>query len=144
MCNIVAQREHFTLRLKPETVRRILRRAELSGRTKTALAEEYLEEGLRMAEHPGIVFRDGAAGRRPGLAGSRLDVWEVVETIHDEGGDVDAAAAYLGIAPAMVRIALDYYLDYRDDIDRWIERNERLASDAEGAWRRRHDDTLPA
>src|SRR5438309_11841771 len=77
----MARKEHFSLRLSPETVRRIVRRSELSGRPKTALAEQFLQECLRMAEHPGIVFRDGSAGPRASLAGHRLDVCEIAETV---------------------------------------------------------------
>jgi uncharacterized protein (DUF433 family) len=140
----MARKEHFTLRLSPETIRRIVRRSELSGRPKTSLAEQYLEEGLRMAEHPGIVFRDGPAGRRPGLVGHRLDVWEIVETIQNEGGDSQAAATYLRISPALVATVLNYYLDYKDDIDKWIEWNRGLAADAETTWLRRQGNELTA
>ena len=33
-----------------------------------------------MEHHPGVVFRSGPAGRRPGLAGGP-DVWEVVRVL---------------------------------------------------------------
>ncbi|MDQ2743908.1 MAG: hypothetical protein M3Z66_16655 [Chloroflexota bacterium] len=137
-------KEHSILRLSPETVRRIVRRSQLSGKPKTALAEQYPQEGLRMAEYPGIVFRDGPAGRRPGLAGHGLDVWEIVETIQNEGGNPQAAAAYLSINPTMVNAALDYYLDYKDEIDQWIDRNRALAADAETSWLRRQGNDLTA
>jgi len=143
-CDTPWSAEYFTLRLNPETFRRIVRRSELSGQPKTALAEQYLQEGLCMAEHPGIVFRDGPAGRRPGLAGHGLDVWEIVETIQNEGGNPQAAAAYLGINPTLVIAALDYYLDYTDEIDQWIDRNRALAVDAEASWRRRQGNDLTA
>jgi len=35
------------------------------GPGQTALAERYIEEGIRQDEHPLIYFREGAAGRRP-------------------------------------------------------------------------------
>ncbi len=76
-------------------------------------------------------------GRRPGLAGSGLDVWEVVETVRNEGGKAHLAATYLGIAPALVTVAMDYYADYPDDIDRWIDLNRLESEEAEAAWRRR-------
>ncbi len=97
-----------------------------------------------MAEHPGIVFRDGSAGRRPGLAGHGLDVWAIVETIQNEGGNPQAAAAYLGINPTLVIAALDYYLDYTAEIDQWIDRNRALAADAEASWLRRQGNDLTA
>ncbi len=90
-----------------------------------------------MADHPGIVFRDGAAGRRAALAGHRLDVWMVVETVQQGGGDIEAAAEYLSISPGLVGAAIDYYADYRDEIDEWISSNAAMAEEAEAAWRRR-------
>ena len=46
----------------PTATRKHLERwAVESGESQTALAERYLEEGLRRDEHPLIWFRDGAA-----------------------------------------------------------------------------------
>jgi uncharacterized protein (DUF433 family) len=104
---------------------------------KTRVAEEYIEEAIRMADHPGIAFRDGPAGRRAVLAGHRLDVWQVVETVRAEGGDQQAAARYLGLSPGLVGAAISYYADYPREIDAWIERNLEEAAEAEAAWRRR-------
>ncbi|HKF77863.1 MAG TPA: CopG family transcriptional regulator [Candidatus Dormibacteraeota bacterium] len=131
------QKEHFSLRLHPSTVRRLVAQARHRGLPKTRVAEQYLEEAVRMADHPGIGFRDGAGGRRAALAGHRLDVWQVVETVGQEGGDLEAAAEYLGISPGLVGAAVGYYADYREEVDAWIERNSAMARDAEEAWRRR-------
>lgn len=135
----MARKEHFTLRLNPDTVRELERKAERSGQPKTVLAERYLEEGLRMAKHPGIIFRDGPAGRRPGLAGHLLDVWEIIETVHNEGGDRVAAAMYFGLSLHLVNAAFAYYVDYPKEIDAWIECNTAMADEEERAWRQRQN-----
>ena len=140
----MVQKEHFNLRLNSDTLQRLVRQSELTGQPKSTLAARFLEEGLRMAEHPGIVFRDGAAGRRPGLAGHRLDVWEVIETVLNEGGDARAASAYLSVTPSAVATAVDYYVDYKDEVDHWIQRNWSMAEDAEAAWLRRQESGLTA
>jgi len=132
----MARKEHFTLRLNPATIDRILRLSRQTGEPKTALAERFLEEGLRMSQHPGIDFRDGPAGRRPGLTGHYLDVWEVGETVQHAGGDPAAAADYLEIDPSWITAALDYYGDYPEEIDEWIECNAAMADEAEAASRR--------
>ncbi len=49
------------------------------------------------SDYPGVDLVDGPAGRRPRLAGSGLDIWEVIETVKDEGDSAQAAAAYLDI-----------------------------------------------
>jgi len=92
-----------------------------------------------MEEHPGIVFRAGPAGRRAGLAGHRLDVWQVVETIRNEGGEIEAAAAYLDLSPGLVAAAVGYYGDHAEEIDVEIAENARLAAEMEAGWQRRRD-----
>jgi len=132
----VAQREHFSLRLSADAKRALERQAAERGVSKTRLAERYLEEAVRVAAHPGIVFRDGPAGRRPGLAGGP-DVWEVVEVYLDEDRDAAATADTLGLPVGLVEAAIGYYADHRGEIDSWIDSNRRLADEAEAAWRRR-------
>jgi uncharacterized protein (DUF433 family) len=137
VCDIVERKEHFSVRLHPSTVRRLIAHSRRRGIPKTSIAEQYLEEAVRMADHPGIVFREGSAGRRAALAGHRLDVWQVIETVQQEGGDVAAAAEYLTVSPGLVGAAVGYYADYRDEVDEWIARNTAMAEEAEATWRRR-------
>lgn len=92
-----------------------------------------------MTEHAGIVVRSGPAGPRAGLAGHRLDVWQVVETVRNEGGDVEAAAAYLDVTPGLVGAALGYYRDHAAEIDAQTAENARLAEEAHAARQRRPD-----
>jgi len=120
-------RRHRSFRLHERTLERLERRAQESAQSLTSLAERYLDEGLRLDRHPGVVFVDGPAGRRPRLAGSGLDVWEVVETIKDGGNSVEAAAAYLDIQVSRVNVAIRYYADHREEIDAWTERVHRVA-----------------
>ncbi len=54
-------KQPLTFRVAPATRKHLKRRAVESGESQTALAERYLEEGLRRDEHPLIWFRDGAA-----------------------------------------------------------------------------------
>jgi hypothetical protein len=128
------------------------RRAEVLEQLKTeagarqlsssALAEELIEEGLRSRRHPLVIFRDGPAGRRAGLAGGP-DVWEVIGGL--VGGDVavaeriSRAVDLFGLSPLQVSAALDYYADFTTDIDDEIAANLATADEAESAWRRRQD-----
>jgi len=126
----------FTLRMKPGTRQALERQAEKTRVPKTALAERYVEEGLRMDAHPGIVFRDGPAGRRPGLA-SGPDVWEVIMVFLAEGRSVEGTAENLELPVRLVNAAVGYYADYREEIEDRIESNRKAAEEAEAAWRRR-------
>ncbi len=51
-----------------------------------------MDEGLRMDEPPGIVFRDGPPGRRAALAAGP-DVWEVMTMVANTRNRGDAAVA---------------------------------------------------
>ena len=70
------------------------------------LAQRYVEEGLRMDEHPLIRFAEGPAGRRARLLGTGKDVWEVVATVRDNDGDLGQAARYLELPLGLVQAAV--------------------------------------
>jgi hypothetical protein len=120
-------REVRSFRLAQDLVDRLDQYAAGIGANRSTVAERFLEEALRLVEHPGIAFRDGPAGRRPGLAACGLDVWEVVETVSDNDGSSTEAADYLDIAPRLVAIAMRYYAAYPDEIDAWIAVNDEQA-----------------
>ncbi len=109
------------------------------GLNRSRLAERYLDEGMRMEDHPGIVFRDGPAGRRAGLARGP-DVWEVIAAIRGSGLDgeeaVAATAEWGSLTQAQVRTAVAYYAEYPEDIAEWVRRNIEEADADEERWRR--------
>jgi uncharacterized protein (DUF433 family) len=123
-----------SIRLAQRTLERLDARASSAQIPPRTLAQRYVEEGLRMDEHPLVRFVDGPAGRRARLAGTGSDVWEVVATVRDNDGDIAAGARYLGLPLGLVQAAVAYYGAHREEIDAWIERNEREASDAQAAW----------
>ncbi len=124
-------------RFDPITVARLKQRARDTHAPQTALAERYIEEGIRHDEHPLIHFRDGEAGRRPALLGTRLDVAEVMSTIRQNGNSVADAADYLETPVEHVEACLNYYADYKDEIDDWIERSNAIAQRERERWERR-------
>jgi hypothetical protein len=129
-------REHLSIRVDPATKKDLEHEAKRRGTPTTTLAESLLREGIRGAAHPGITFRDGPAGRRPGLVGGP-DVWEVIRVWLDEGKRPEATASTLKLPRGLVDAALGYYADYREEIDEWIERNDALMAEAEAAFLRR-------
>lgn len=116
--------------------------AEANSQSTSALAEELIDEGLRMRRHPLVIFRAGPAGRRAGLAGGP-DVWEVVAGV--VGGDVppskrvQRAVELFGLRPEQVEAALAYYADFTDEVDARIRANRAAADEGEALWRRRQD-----
>lgn len=130
----------MTIRLEDEVRARLERRAEDVHAAPTALAQQLLDEGLRMAAHPGVIFRPGAAGGRlPGLVAGP-DVAEVVEVLNrlEAGGEeaVAEAARWLGLHPQQVQTAVSYYAAFPEEIDREIAFRQRAADEARARWER--------
>ncbi len=132
-----SSKQSVAFRFHPITVARLKQRARDAHAPQTALAERYIEEGIRRDEHPLIYFRDGESGRRPALLGTRLDVAEVVSTIKQNDNSVADAADYLETPVEHVEACLNYYADYKDEIDAWIERSHAIAQRERERWQRR-------
>lgn len=96
---------------------------------------------MRSDRHPGVVFRDGPAGRRAVVVGGP-DVWEVIAAARsapERGGRrVAALSERLGVAPDKIRIATRYYAEYPDEVDRFITLNEQEADRLAQALDREH------
>src|SRR2546429_2318511 len=103
----------LSIRFDERLLARLRRRVQATpGATPSGLAERLVDEGLRMAEHPGIVFKDGPTGRRAALA-LGPDVWEVARVVRelDERGDraLEGAADLLALPRERIDVALRYY-----------------------------------
>lgn len=122
------------IRIGAETHRALRERSEQSGEPIVRLAGRYIDEGMRLDRHPGIVFRDGPAGRRAVVVGGP-DVWEIVSAIRSapERGDglVEGLAARLGVPAQKIRVAIRYYAEYPDEIDAFIAMVERESGELE-------------
>lgn len=125
-----------SFRLADALLSALAERARERGESVSALAERYLDEGLRRDAHPLVVFRDGGAGRRPALAGTRIDVAQIIDTLQASDKEVDETAAYFDLPVAYVRAAVRYYADYRDEVDAWRERVQAIAEREREAWER--------
>ena len=92
-----------------------------------------------MEAHPGIVFRDGPAGRGAGLAAGP-DVWEIVPLLRGLKGTLEeriaATAEQLELTEAQVRATSRYYAEFTDEIDAEIAHNDEVADRELAAWER--------
>lgn len=123
----------ISIRLPEQTVGRLADRADRSNMPSRTLAQRYVEEGLRMDEHPLIRFAEGPSGRRARLLGGP-DVWEVVTVARDNNGDLAETAAYLELSLGLVQAAASYYAAYSREVDEHIELGRREAHDAHAAF----------
>lgn len=145
MAGDIASDQQLTLYLQGGTIDRLTSLGQQDGLSPVEFAEVLLEEGLRMAAHPGIVFRSGPVGRRPALA-TGPDIWEIARILREYPDSPDEAvritAKLMSLPANKVRVALDYYLDYRAEIDDWLRRLDEEANAAEDLWRQQQG--LPA
>jgi uncharacterized protein (DUF433 family) len=124
----------LSVRLSEATIQRLGARARRVHMPPRTLAQRYVEEGLRMDEHPLIRFAEGPAGRRARLVGTGKDVWEIIATVRDNDGDLGEAARYLELPLGLVQAAVSYYGAYADEVDQWIGLNEQETADAHAAY----------
>ena len=88
------------------------------------------EVAARMrSDQAGLFSYDGPDGHRQRLLGTRLDVWQVVETVRQNDGSAEAAAAYLEVPVERIRGAIAYHAEHRAEIDGWIAEADDRAHD---------------
>lgn len=122
------------IRIQSETLEALRERSVQSGEPIVRLAQRYIDEGMRLDRHPGIVFRDGPAGRRAVVVGGP-DVWEVITAARSapERGEelIDALAKRIGVPTEKIRIAIRYYAEYPEEVARFIAIVEEEAEQLE-------------
>jgi hypothetical protein len=133
------------VRFEPAVLERLRRYVRAHpGLSASALTSRFVDEALRMEEHPGVLFRDGPSGRRTVLIGGP-DVWEVVRVVQsarsaepelDAEAVVGLAVETMGLPPGKVRVALDYWATYPDEIEQQIRDAEEAERVAEELWQR--------
>lgn len=128
---------HLSLRMEPRTRQRLAERARSERVPQGALANRYIEEGLRRDRHPRITFIARISGRLPSmLSRPRLLVAHIVQTWRASRRSAKATAEYYRIDDEDVRAALAYYAEFQEEIDDWIAWNRSEADRLEREWRR--------
>lgn len=80
-------------------------------------AADLLAEVEKMERVPGIIFVDGVGGRRARVAGTGLEVFEVIQVYRSCGEDWDRLKAGLHwLTDDQLRAALSYFELYPDEI----------------------------
>jgi uncharacterized protein (DUF433 family) len=101
----------------------------------SAASSELAGELLKMRRCPGVVFADGPTGRRARIAGTGLDVWEVIATYQRLGQNPKRlGAAYPQLDEVKLSAALRYYECYPKEIDDRVSKNESRTP--HGLWAR--------
>lgn len=120
------------------TIMRLRRslRAELeaaAARTRRSVADvaqELLEEALRMRQCPGIYFADEPSGRTAKIGGTGLAVWEVMREFTRDPAPKRMRRAFPQLSQAQLMAAIMYYRRYPEEVQREINANAALTPDA--------------
>lgn len=114
-----------SLRIPQETVQEIEQLASESGRDFSSIAKDLLTEAIKMRHCPGIIFAEGVTGRRARVAGTGLEVWEIISTFKSVNQNFKRLKkAFHWLTEQQIRAAIGFYNAYRDEIDLQIKRNE--------------------
>src|SRR6266496_1620333 len=114
------------------------------GMSLSSAANRLVDEALRMAEHPGVIFRSGPTGRRGALAGGP-DVWEVIRAIKSAHSAeprlnsddlISLVSDNTGIALRLVNTVVRYWAAYPSEVDAEIAAADAAEEAAEQAWLR--------
>lgn len=107
-----------TIRLGSDLVKAVQAKAARARRSRSDMIAELIRLGLDVLRYPGITFVEGPAGLRAHIAGSGLDVWEVVMVHRAHKRAEEATLMHLRqLSRRQLKTALAYYQDHRREID---------------------------
>ena len=82
-------------------------------------------EAEKMRRIPGIIFTDGPTGRRARIAGTGIDVFELIAGYLSVDEDWDSLThAYHWLSEDQLRAALAYYAAYPEEIEERLARQD--------------------
>lgn len=113
----------LSIRLRSDFEELLEREAERAGIPKSQMLERLAEEALQMRRFPGLIFRGPEHRRRVAIAGTGLDVWEVVVLLRAEGREAVLAAH--PVTERQIDLAHAYHREHPADVDRFLEENAR-------------------
>lgn len=88
--------------------------------------EVLLAEVEKMRRVPGIIFADGATGRRARIAGTGLEVFEIIIAYRSVNWNWEhLREAFHWLSEDQLRAALRYYELYKDEIDAHLAENDK-------------------
>ncbi len=115
-----------TMRLRQSLRRDLEAAAARSRRSVADVAQELLEEALRMRQCPGIYFADEPTGRTAKIGGTGLAVWEVLRDFNRDKDAKRLAAMFPQLSQAQLTAALMYYRRYSEEVQSKVDANKAL------------------
>ncbi len=114
-----------SMRIPEKMVKEIQALARQSGKDFSTMTKELLEEAVKMHRCPGIVFSEGVSGKRARIAGTGIEVWEVIANYKSVDKNFERLQnTYHWLTELQLRAALGYYHAYPQEIEQLITQNE--------------------
>ncbi len=110
-----------SVRLNKSVLSPIRAKARAAGKPVSRVIKEMLESALRMQRFPGIVFVEGPAGRRAHVAGTGLDVWEIVCLLREYKTAAKLRESFPRLSSLAIQIAQAYAEAYPAEISDFVE-----------------------
>jgi uncharacterized protein (DUF433 family) len=116
-----------TIQISDDMRQAIQERMERTGLDEASAVSEILAEAIKMARVPGIIFADGATGRRARVAGTGIEVFEIIGSYRAVGEDWERLReCYDWLSEGQLRAAVTYAETYPDEINARLAREEEL------------------
>ena len=114
----------FSIRLGEVADSLVREETRRSGRSRSAVVEEFAEESAKLRLFPGIAFR--GTPRRAWAIGSGLDVWEIVELLRSYAGDRPLLhRSHPLVSDRHLRLARAYAERFPEEIEPFLEESHR-------------------
>jgi uncharacterized protein (DUF433 family) len=109
--------------------------ADKSGQDVQSLVSEMVTEAIKMRRVPGIVFADGATGRRARVGGTGIEVFEVIGLYEAVDRDRQRVRENLPqLTSHQVDMAISYYEAYPEEIRPYLLTEEEEIAAIEAFW----------
>lgn len=119
-----------TMRLRRALRTSLEQAAARARRSVSDVAQELIDEGLRMRDCPGIYFATEPSGRTAKIAGTGLGAWEVLRDFVQDEDLERVRRAFPQLSSAQINAALIYYKRYSEEVRREVDANAALTAEA--------------
>jgi uncharacterized protein (DUF433 family) len=119
-----------SVRLDKKTLSEVESLLRLKNETFSSITTELITEAIKMRKCPGIIFVEGATGRRARIEGTGIDVWELISAYHDLRDDLPALKeAFHWLTDRQIMAAIGYARIYPDEIEMLIRKNSEWSKE---------------
>jgi uncharacterized protein (DUF433 family) len=109
--------------------------ADKTGQDVESLVAEMVTEAIKMRRVPGILFADGATGRRARVGGTGIEVFEIIQVYVAGGCDLeDLRKQFDWLDEYQLNMAVAYYEAYPEDIQPYLHTEEEEIAAMEALW----------